>query len=325
MRRRDFITTLAGTAIGYTLPLQAQQKATPVIGFLNSGSASVSERAVAAFRAGLAESGFVVGTNAAREFRWAEGDYDRLPALAADLARRKVDVIAATNLPSAMAAKRATAEIPIVFQIGDDPVKHGLVASFSRPGGNATGVSMLAADLSDKRLEFLREVVNAPLIALLVNPANPNSDTQLTEVTEAGRSVGQRIEVFRAGTEEEINAAFALLAEYGVGGLIVGADPYLNSRRAQLIALAAHYAIPAIYEWRDFVELGGLMSYGTDLSRVTRQIGAYAGKILAGAKPGELPVVQPTNYALVINLKTAKALGLTLPQSLLSRADEVIE
>ena len=325
MRRRDFITTLAGTAIGYSAPLWAQQKAVPVIGYLNSGSAGANERSVAVFREGLAESGIVVGANAAIEFRWADGNYDRLPALADDLARRKVDVIAATNLPSAMAAKRATSAIPIVFQIGDDPVKHGLAASFSRPGGNATGVSMLAADLSEKRLEFLREVVKTPLIALLVNRENPNSDIQLAEVAEASRGVGQRIEVFRASTEDEINAAFASLAEHGAGGLIVGADPYLNSRRAQLVALAARYAIPAIYEWREFVELGGLMSYGTDLSRSVHQMGVYAGKILAGAKPGDLPIVQPTKFGLVINLKTAKALGLTLTQSLLSRADEVIE
>jgi putative ABC transport system substrate-binding protein len=325
MRRRDFITLLAGTAIGYSAPLRAQQKAVPVIGYLNSGSAEAGERSIAAFREGLAESGFVLGSNATIEFRWANGDYDRLPALAADLASRKVDVIAATNLPSAMAAKRATTAIPIVFQIGDDPVKHGLAASFSRPGGNATGVSMLAADLSEKRLEFLRELVKAPLIALLVNPGNPNSDIQLAEVTEAARGVGQRIEVFRAGSEKQIDAAFALLVERGAGGLIVGADPYLNSRRAQIVALAGRHAIPAIYEWREFVELGGLMSYGADLSRSVRQMGIYAGKILAGAKPGELPVVQPTKYALVINLKTANALGLTVPQSLLARADEVVE
>jgi putative ABC transport system substrate-binding protein len=325
MRRRDFITTLAGTAIGYSLPLGAQQKSRPVIGYLNSGSSGWNERSMMAFREGLSGMGFVVGTNAMLESRWAEGKYDRLPELAADLARRNVAVIVATNLPSAVAARQATAAIPIVFQIGDDPVKHGLAASFSRPGGNSTGVSMLAADLSEKRLGFLRELVRSPLIALILNPDNPNFDTQMAEVTEAGQTVGQQIEILRAGTEREINAVFAFMAERGFGGLIVGADPYLNSHRAQLVALAARYAIPAVYEWRDFVELGGLMSYGTDLYETNRQVGIYAGKILAGAKPAELPVMQPTKFSLVINLNTARALGLTVPQALLARADEVIE
>lgn len=326
MKRRDLITLLVGAAMPTPPAARAQQKAMPVIGFLNSGSAGGNERSLAAFREGLAESGFAEGRNVAIEFRWADGSYDRLPELAADLARRKVAVIVATNLPSALAARQATASIPIVFQIGDDPVKHRLAASFSRPGGNATGVSMLAADLNEKRLGFLRELVpKAPLIALLVNPGNPNVDTQLEEVTEAGRAVGQRIEVFRAGTEPEIDAAFASLAERGAGGLIVGADPYLNSRRAQLVKLAARYAIPAVYEWRQFVEMGGLLSYGTDLFQVTRQVGVYTGKILAGGKPADLPIQQPTKFDLVINLKTAKALGLTVPPILLVQADEVIE
>jgi putative tryptophan/tyrosine transport system substrate-binding protein len=325
MRRRQLILS-AGAMLAVPLAARAQQKAMPVIGYLNSGSAGASERSVAAFRQGLAETGFVAGGNVAIEFRWADGDYHRLAELAADLARRNVSVILATNLPSALAARQATAAIPIVFQIGDDPVKHGLAASLNRPGGNATGISMLAADLNEKRLGFLRELVpNARLIALLVNPGNPNVETQLAEVTEAGRAVRQRIEVFRAGSEPEIEAAFAALVERDAGGLIVGADPYLNSRRAQLVALAARHAIPAIYEWREIAELGGLMSYGTDLFQVNRQIGVYAGKILAGAKPADLPIAQPTKFALVINLKVAKALGISVPPVLLVQADEVIE
>jgi putative tryptophan/tyrosine transport system substrate-binding protein len=240
MRRRLFIA-LVGGAMTAAPAARAQQKAMPVIGVLNSGSAGQNERTLVAFREGLAESGFVDGGNVAIEFRWADDRYDRLPALAADLVHRRVSVIAATNLPSALAARQATAAIPIVFRIGDDPVKHGLAASLSRPGGNATGVSMLAADLNEKRLGLLRELVpNASMVALLVNPGNPNSETQLAEVAEAGRSVGQRIEVFRAGTKPEIEAAFTLIAERRASGLIVGADPYLNSRRAQLVALAAH-------------------------------------------------------------------------------------
>ena len=324
MRRRWFVALLGGAIV--TAPaVSAQRKTMPLIGYLNSGSPGANERSMTAFREGLAERGFVVGRNAEIEFRWAEGSYDRLSELAADLVRRRVAVIVATNLPSASAARRATAAIPIVFQIGDDPVKHGLASSFSRPGGNATGVSMLAADLSDKRLGFLRELVKAPLIALLVNPDNPNFDTQLAEVSGAATTAGQRITVFRAGSEREIDAAFAAIAANGAGGLIVGADPYLNSRRGQVVELAARYAIPAIYEWREFAEQGGLMSYGTDLYGTNRQVGIYTGKILAGAKPAELPIVQPTMYSLVINLKTAKALGLTVPSVLLARADEVIE
>jgi putative ABC transport system substrate-binding protein len=326
MNRREMIVLFGGAAVAWPHAAPAQQKPMPVIGFLNSGSAGANERALAAFREGLAESGFVEGGNLAIEFRWADGSYDRLPELAADLARRKVAVIVATNLPSALAARQATAAIPIVFQIGDDPVKHGLAASLNRPGGNVTGVSMLAADLNEKRLGLLREIVpRAKLIALLVNPGNPNFETQSAEVAEAGRSVGQAIEVFRAGTEPEIEAAFAALAERRAGGLIVGADPYFNSRRAQLVALAAGHAIPAIYEWRQIAEQGGLMSYGTDQYQVMRQVGGYTGRILAGAKPADLPVMQPTKFEFVINLKTAKALGLTVPPILLAQADEVIE
>jgi putative ABC transport system substrate-binding protein len=324
VRRRALFAIIAATAL-WPRVAGAQQKKMPVIGYLNSGSPGTNERSMTAFREGLAESGFVVGRNADIEFRWAEGNYDRLPELAADLVGRNVAVIVATNLPSASAARRATAAIPIVFQIGDDPVKHGLAASFSRPGGNATGVSMLAADLSEKRLGFLRELVKAPLIALLLNPDNPNFDTQLAEVTEAARTAGQRIAVFHAGTEREINAVFAAIAENRAGGLIVGADPYLNSRRGQIVELAARYAMPAVYEWREFAEEGGLMSYGTDLYGTNRQVGIYTGRILAGAKPAELPIVQPTMFSLVINLRTAKALGLTVPSVLLVRADEVIE
>ncbi|HJU16074.1 MAG TPA: ABC transporter substrate-binding protein [Stellaceae bacterium] len=305
----------------------AQRPLLPVIGYLGTaGSPAARKDQTAGFREGLAESGYIEGKNAAIAFRWAEDHYDRLPALAADLVRRRVAVIAATNLPSARAAKNATQTIPIVFMIGDDPVKHGLVGSFSHPGGNATGVNILGAGLGAKRLGILRELApKAAWIALLVNPDNPNAAAQAAELQQAARTVGQRIAVFRANTEGQIETAFAALVERGTGGVIVGADPFFFNRRRKLAALAAGYAVPAIYEWREFVETGGLASYGANIVDAHRQFGIYVGKVLAGAKPADLPVIQPTRFELVINLQTAKVLGLAVPPIVLAQADEVIE
>jgi len=315
-------------AAGFARPLDAHaaQTTMPIVGFLHSGSLSGRETQVAAFREGLAESGYIEGKNVVIEYRWAEGHYDLLPALMADLIRRQVAVIAASPLPSALVAKHATTTIPIVFMAGDDPIKHGLAASLSHPGGNATGVSLLTAGLNGKRLGVLHELApKASLIAFLVNPNNPNIATQSSEVQEAANTVGIRIEVLQASTETEIDAAFTALAGRGAGAFILGPDPFFFNRRQQLVALAARYAVPAIYEVREFVEAGGLVNYGANLTEALRQVGLYAGKVLNGVKPADLPVVQPTRFELVINLKTAKALGLTVPPILLAQADDVIE
>jgi putative ABC transport system substrate-binding protein len=326
MKRRDFLSTLSGVAAVWPLPGLAQQKAMPVIGFLNSRSPADSAALVAAFHQGLGETGFVEGQNVAIEYRWAEGRYDRLPALAADLVGRKVNVIIALAAPAASAAKNATSTIPIVFLGGDDPVAAGLVASLARPGGNLTGVSVLTIELMAKRLELLSEIVpQAKVIALLVNPTNAGSERIIGGVQEAARAKGLKVQVLKAGTEEEIDAALATLVELRAGGLIVGADPFLNSRSELLAALARRHAVPAIYSFRDFAASGGLISYGASLASVYRQLGTYVGRILKGARPADLPVEQPTKFELVINLKTAKALGLTVPPPLLARADEVIE
>jgi putative ABC transport system substrate-binding protein len=324
MRRRQLLLLLGGAMA--VAPAAGAQQAMPVVGFLYSGALAEREKQVAGFRDGLAESGYIDGKNIVIEFRSAEGHYPRLPELAADLVRRQAAVIAAPTLGAALAAKAASSTIPIVFLVGDDPVKHGLAASLHRPGGNATGVSMLAAGLTAKRLGLLREVVpKTSPIGLLVNPNNPNLGTQFKEVEEAFRLVGQRVEVFKAGTEHDLEAAFATLGERGFAGLVVGVDPFFTARRPQVVALAARYSVPVIYTWREFVEAGGLMSYGTSVTEAHRQVGIYTGRILAGAKPADLPVMQPTRFELVINLKTAKALGLTVPQILLVQADEVIE
>jgi putative ABC transport system substrate-binding protein len=298
----------------------------PVVGFLHSGSLSGRENQISAFREGLADSGYIEGKNVLIEYRWAEGHYDLLPELVSGLLRRQVAVIAASPLPSAVAAKQATATVPIVFMAGDDPIKHGLAASLSHPGGNATGVSLLTAGLNGKRLGILRDLVpNASLVAFIVNPNNPNVETQSSEVKEAANTVGLRIEVLQAGTEHEIDLAFAALVERGAGSVIVGPDPLFFNRRQQVVALAARYAVPAIYEVREYVEAGGLANYGASLPEALRQVGSYTGKVLNGAKPADLPVVQPTRFELVINLSTAKVLGLTVPPLLLAQADEEIE
>jgi putative ABC transport system substrate-binding protein len=327
MRRRDFGSLLGGMAAFTTWspPLNAQQKATPVIGFLSGGAPSVAARNVATFRQGLSETGFVEGQNLTIEYVWAEGRFDRLPALAADLVSRKVDVIVAIGGPAAHAAKGATSTIPIVFTSGD-PVGDGFVASLARPGGNLTGVSLLTVELNPKRLELLSELVpQAKVIALFGNPNNPTTEHMMPAVQEAARAKGLQLHILKASTESEIDAAFAALVQRQAGALVVSSDPFFSSRREQIMALAARHGVPAIYEFRDFATAGGLISYGASITAVYRQIGIYAGKILKGAKPADLPVVQPTTLELVINIKTAKALGLTIPPSILSRADEVIE
>ena len=324
MNRRKLLLLLGG-AMAAARALRAQQRAMPVIGWLSGTSAGASEPYLAAFRQGLSEAGWVEGQNVIREYRWAEGHYDRLPALAADLVGRKVDLIVAGGTTAVLAAKSATSTIPIVFNAAD-PVEFGLVASLARPGGNLTGVSMMNAELMAKRVELLSELVpHARVIALLVNPDNPGAERMMREVPEAARAKGAQLQILKAGTESEIDAAFATLVQLHAGALVVQADPLFGRRREQLAELASRHAIPAIYDWREFVAVGGLISYGPSRSVAIRQLGIYVGKILNGAKPADLPVQQPTTFELVVNLKTAKALGLPVPQSILARADEVIE
>jgi putative ABC transport system substrate-binding protein len=325
MRRRDFVILLAGAMGGRPFAVRAQQKVMPVIGFL--GSTSRDAPLVAAFLEGLAETGYVEGQNAAIEYRWAEGRYDRLPALAAELVKRRVDVIVTQGgIPPTRAAKSATSTIPIVFAVGTDPVEDGLVASLARPGGNLTGVTFMMTELNSKRLELLSELVpQARVITLLVNPNNPSAERTMRDVQEAARAKGVQLLILRAGTESEIDAAFASFVQQHAGALLVGNDPFFNSRREQLGALALRHAVPAIYEAREYVAAGGLISYGTSLTAANRLKGIFVGRILNGTKPADLPVQQPTTFELVINLKTAKVLGLTVPPSLLARADEVIE
>ena len=314
---------LLGGAMFATRGVGAQQKAMPVIGFLGSGSPSPI---VAAFNEGLSKTGYVEGQDVAIEYRWAEGRYDRLPALAADLVGRNVDVIAAITTASALAAKTATPTIPIVFAIGGDPVELGLVAGLARSGSNLTGVSILIGELMPKRLELLSDLVpQSGVIALLVNPNNPLTEPMIRDMQEAARAKRVHLDILKASAEGEIDAAFATLVQLHAGALVVGADAFFSSRRDQLVALAARHAVPAIYEYREFAAIGGLISYGPSLTSIYRQVGIYAGKILSGAKPADLLVQQPTTFELVINLKTAKALGLTVPPSILARASEVIE
>ena len=325
MRRRVLLAATAVAALS-SEPVRAQQKAMPVIGFLGSGSPGPSAPFVAAFREGLGESGHVEGQNVAIEYRYAEGRGDRLSALAADLVGRKVDVIVAAGGPAPPAAKAASQTIPIVFIVGGDPVATGLVASLSRPGGNVTGVSWLAVELMSKRVELMSELVpQAKAIALLVNPNSRQTERVVRDVQEGPRPNGVQLLIVKAGSESEIDAAFASIVQGPAGALVVQAEPFLNSRREQIVALAARHAVPAIYSLREYATGGGLISYGPSLTAVYRQAGIYTGRILKGAKPADLPVIQPTKFELVINLKTAKALGLTIPPSVLARADEVIE
>jgi putative ABC transport system substrate-binding protein len=326
--RREFITLLGGAAAAWPVAARAQQAQMPVIGFLGSGSPDPSTYFVAAFLQGLNEIGFNESRNVAIEYRWAEGRYDRLPALAAELVRRQVAVIVTSGGPAAtFAAKAATATIPIVFSSAEDPVRLGLVASLARPSSNLTGINFFNGELTTKQLELLRELVpTATRVAALVNPANATIiESTLRDLEPAAHALGLQIQVIRASTSREIDAAFATFARERPDALFVGGDPFFNSRRAQLALLAGHHEIPAIYSGREYAEAGGLMSYGSNITDAYRQVGIYSGRILKGAKPADLPVVQATKLELIINAQTARMLGLTVPPSLLATADEVIE
>ena len=327
MRRREFITLLGGAAAAWPLAARAQQPAMPVVGFLYSQSPEVLSEMLRRFRQGLQETGFVEGDNVTIEYRWAENQTDRLPALAVDLVRRQVAVIVAMDTPSALVAKAATGTITIVFNTGSDPVRDGLVASLARPGGNLTGVNFFAADLAAKRLGLLRELVpGAVRIAVLVNPAHASiAEATLRDVEVAARDIGVKVEVLNASTAREIGEAFSALARDRPDALLVGSGPFINARRVQLALLAVRYGIPAIYTGRTYVEAGGLISYGASLPAAWHQAGVYTGRILKGAKASDLPVLQASKFEMVINTETARMLGLTVPPSLLATADEVIE
>jgi putative ABC transport system substrate-binding protein len=326
MRRREFITLLGGAAATWPLTARAQQPAMPVIGFLSPSSAQRTAQLLAAFRQGLNEIGYAEGRTVTIEYGWADGQSDRLPALAAELLRRKAAVFATGGPAAALAAKAASTTIPLVFVSSSDPVQLGLVASFNRPGGNATGVSFIASELVAKQSELLHQLVpNAAVIGVLVNPTSPNAEVQLKEVPAAARTLGLEIVVQNASSERDFDAAFAALVQQRAGALVVGSDPLFYTRRQQLAAMATRYALPAIYADREYAEAGGLMSYGTSIATAFRQAGVYTGRILRGEKPAELPVVQATKFDLTINLITAKALGITVPPGLLVAADEVME
>ena len=331
MKRREFITLLGGAAAAPSMfwprLASAEQATMPVIGFLSSRSPAESSHLVAAFRAGLQAGGYVEGQNVAIEYRWAEGQYDRLPALAVDLVRRGVAVLATTGgEPSALAAKAATSTIPIVFTVGGDPVKIGLVASLNRPGGNATGVSLLTTVPEAKRLGLLYELVpNAALIGVLINPNYQGAEAQSREVQDAARAIDRPIEIAMAGNDRQLEAAFGTLVQQHADALLVGADPFFGTRRDRIIALAAQFKLPAMYQFRDYPVAGGLMSYGINITDGYRQVGVYTGQVLKGAKPADLPIHQSMKFEFIINLNSAKALGLQIPDKLIALADEVIE
>jgi putative tryptophan/tyrosine transport system substrate-binding protein len=327
LRRREFITLLGGSAAAWPLEAYAQQPTMPVIGFLYPGVPELSTGIVAAFRNGLHETGFIEGRNVAIEFRFAHNDNSRLSELAADLVRRRVAVIVTPgSTPSALAAKAATTSIPIVFSVGTDPVEVGLVANFNRPGGNVTGISSLNSELAAKRLSLLHDLLpNAVRFATLVNPGNPNADLLARDAQAAGLAIGRQIEILAASTARDIDAAFASLVKKGADALLVSPDPLLDNRRVQLVTLATYHRLPTIYSFRENVEIGGLMSYGSSAADRDRPVGVYAGRILKGEKPAELPVMRATKFELLINMQTARVLGLDVPETLLARADQVIE
>ena len=327
MRRREFIRLFSSTVVAWPLTARAQQAAMPVIGFLNSVSPQPFANYVAGFRAGLKETGYIDGQNITIEFRWAEGHYDQLPGMAADLVRRQVAVLVSTGgAPSVVAAKAATSTIPIVFTIAVDPVQLGLVTSLSRPGGNITGVNFLSAALESKRLGLLRALLpGVQLIAVLLNPNRPDHADQTKQVQEAAATISQQTHILLASNESDLDAAFATAVQLHAGAILVATDQFFNSQRDKIIALAARHAIPAIYEQREYAQAGGLMSYGTNYRDGYRQVGVYAGRILKGEKPGDLPVVQSSKFEFIINLKAARALGIEVPPSLSAEADEIIE
>jgi putative ABC transport system substrate-binding protein len=327
MRRREFITLFGGAVAAWPLAARAQQSPKPLIGFLSSRSPGDSTGVLSAFYEGLREAGFVEGQNVLIAFRWAEGHYERLPALAADLIGLRVTALfAAGGPPSALAAKAATSTIPIVFSAVNDPVELGLVASLNRPGGNVTGMSTFAAEIWAKSVEFLKELVpTATVIAYLVNPSSPSAERYLNGAAMAAKTLGIDVRVLNAGTEQELDGVFATFPNLRAGGLVVPNEPFLDTQRAKIVALSARYSVPAVYCLREYAEAGGLMSYGFNLADSYRRAGIYLGRVLKGEKPTDLPVQQPQTFELVINLKTAKALGLNVPNSLIGRADHVIE